>query len=73
MSALSLEIQVKEEKKEKKSKSKYLFLCFTLSENDDEFLNLFFKLIKYSGTNGQVTNNIFLFKTSLGRMLFINM
>lgn len=72
MSALSLEIQVKEEKKEKKVKVNIYFYAL-LSENDDEFLNLFFKLIKYSGTNGQVTNNIFLFKTSLGRMLFINM
>lgn len=77
MSALSLKTQVEEEKKEKKkSKRKYLFLCFTISENNDNFLNLSFKLITCSGTNVQVTNkpnNVFLFKKSLRRILFINM
>lgn len=71
MSALSLKTQV-EEKKE----TKYLFLHFTVSENNDDYLNLCFKLIKCSGTNVQVTNkpnNDFLFKKSLRRILFINM
>lgn len=44
ISALSLKTQVEEERK--KIQSKYLFLCFTVSENSDNFLSFFLQVDK---------------------------
>lgn len=44
ISALSLKTQVEEERK--KIQSKYLFLCFTVSKNSDNFLSFFLQVDK---------------------------